>query len=148
MNVAIVGSAQCSSTLGREALAQVHAAFFGEPGGDVAIGTFLRGGIHHGAVELARVNRWPCSQFHGCKALVDWSPDLALIFWDGRSKGCQAVLSELTNSNVLAFVILLRDRQGPKLLGSNAPHIERVQPLDKRNFVHPKNPDLDVAEWT
>lgn len=123
MQVAILGSARVPFALAREAVDRADRALMGPADGDMAIGTFLRGGVHRYAEDLAASRRWPCFRFHSCAKLIQWKPDLAFIFWDGKSKGCPAVLEQLTRANILCFSFLLREGKDPLILGSNRDHI-------------------------
>lgn len=119
MKLAIIGSADTPYHVARVALDAAEPAFFPRQTPDVKIGTFLRGGVHTYAGDIARANGWSVTRFHSGQALCRWQPDTALIVWNGRSLGCQAVLELFTRAKIPTWIILMLPGGKYRLLGGN-----------------------------
>lgn len=146
MNVAIIGSRKSRYHQARAAMDKVESALFGHFPGEVQVATFIHGGVHQYALDLAAARRWPASKFRSVHAMIKWSPDECIILWDGQSLGCLAVLEHMTAAKVRCWTCLMGEEGDVDLLGTNADAISGDYTRASNRLAGRKDDVLDHAE--
>lgn len=123
MNVAIIGSSHAKYHTARQAIDRTVASLIGENVIEVNVFTFLNGGIHHYARDLALAKGWNVHRVRSVEAVIKAEPEYVLLFWDGKSSGIPNVLEALTRGRVTVFSFLISDTNDVRILGSNSHRI-------------------------
>jgi len=132
MKLAIIGSKNADQEIATGYLTEVLSVMLlGQDTTQLQIGTFLNGPIHRRAAELASDFQSRLIRFHSIGAVIRWKPDLVMIFWDGRSIGCQACYDALTRGEIFTQVWLANPLTR-RYLGTNNPRSVPTSPMHPR----------------